>query len=116
MKFNLMTLLLTLFIFGQGIAQSTDPVLFTVADKPIHLSEFNYIYTKTNGKKANFTESSLQEYLDLYVKFKLKVMRAREMQLDTIPNLIQELAGYRKQLADSYLIDREVTKLLRGNT
>jgi len=91
-----------------------DPVLFSVDDKPVHKSEFVYIYTKTNGKQANFSRKSLDEYLDLYVKFKLKVQKAKDMQLDTIPQLKNELAGYRRQLADSYLIDREVTdKLIR---
>ncbi len=96
--------------FGQD-----DPVLFTVDGKPVHQSEFVYIYSKTNGKNADFSESSLEEYLDLYVKFKLKVAKAREMQLDTIPELMNELNGYRRQLADSYLIDKEVTeKLIKG--
>lgn len=96
------------------LAQKDDPVLFTVENTPVHQSEFVYIYTKTNGKNADFSRPSLQEYLDLYVKFKLKVQKAKEMQLDTIPQLMNELAGYRRQLADSYLIDKEVTeKLLR---
>ncbi len=89
-------------------------MLFTVEDKPVHESEFVYIYSKTNGKNATFSRKSLEEYLDLYVKFKLKVQKAKEMQLDTIPQLKQELEGYRRQLADSYLIDKEVTeKLIR---
>lgn len=95
-------------------AQKEDPVLFTVEDTPVHESEFVYIYTKTNGKNATFSRESLDEYLDLYIKFKLKVQKAKEMKLDTIPQLMNELAGYRRQLADSYLIDKEVTeKLLR---
>ncbi|MCB0644550.1 MAG: peptidylprolyl isomerase, partial [Phaeodactylibacter sp.] len=71
-----------------------------------------YIYTKTNGDKADFSRKSLEEYLDLYIKFKLKVQKAKEMQLDTIPSLKKELEGYRRQLADSYLIDKEVTEKL----
>jgi len=93
-------------------AQKNDPVLFTVADTPVNLSEFNYIYSKTNGEKANFSRASLEEYLDLYVKFKLKVHRAKDMQLDTVPALKRELAGYRQQLANSYLVDKEVTERL----
>ena len=54
-----------------------DPVLFTVEQTPVHLSEFKYIYSKTNGEKADFSRESLREYLDLYVKFKLKVQRAK---------------------------------------
>ncbi len=102
-----------LFTFS-AIAQSDDPILFTVNDTPVHVSEFKYIYTKTNGKEADFSEASLKEYLDLYVNFKLKVQKAKQLRLDTIKSLQQELAGYRRQLADSYLIDKEVTdKLIR---
>jgi peptidyl-prolyl cis-trans isomerase SurA len=93
--------------FGQ-----TDPVLFTVDGKPVNVSEFNYIYTKTNGAKADFSQTSVNEYLDLYTRFKMKVARAKEMKLDTIPALQEELLGYRRQLADSYLTDREVSDKL----
>lgn len=92
--------------------QSEDPVLFEVDGVPVHVSEFTYIYDKTNGQKADYSKKSLDEYLDLYVKFKLKVRKAKEMKLDTIQQLQQELAGYRKQLADSYLLDKTVVKTL----
>lgn len=103
-----------LFLTGWGLSAQTgdDPVLFTVNGDPVRVSEFTYIYTKTNGEKADFSEASLEEYLRLYTKFKLKVQKAKEMQLDTIPTLQQELEGYRRQLADSYLIDKEVTDKL----
>lgn len=95
-----------------SIAQQNDPVLFTIQNEEVRASEFVYIYSKTNGKEADFSEESLKEYLDLYVKFKLKVQRAKELQLDTIPSLQKELEGYRQKLADSYLIDKEVTEKL----
>jgi peptidyl-prolyl cis-trans isomerase SurA len=93
--------------FGQQ-----EPTLFTVHGTPVRLSEFNYIYTKTNGAKADFSKASVDEYLDLYTKFKMKVARAKDMKLDTIPALRDELAGYRRQLSDSYLTDKEVTEKL----
>lgn len=89
-----------------------DEVIFTIEGNPVTVDEFNYIYTKNNGEKADYSRASVEEYLELYKKFKLKVQKAREMQLDTIPALINELAGYRKQLADSYLTDKEVTERL----
>ena len=107
--------LVNLSMFAQP-AISPDPVLFTVENTPVHQSEFNYIYTKTNGDNADFSKKSLDEYLDLYVKFKLKVQRAKDMKLDTIPALQQELEGYRKQLANSYLVDKEVTERLTKET
>ncbi|MCS6929439.1 MAG: peptidylprolyl isomerase [Saprospiraceae bacterium] len=109
-----------LTFFGElVIAQSVgeyadDPVLFTVAQTPVRVSEFLQIYTKSNQQKADFSEASLREYLELYIKFKLKVQKAREMRLDTLPAFRTELEGYRRQLAAAYLVDREVTeKLIR---
>jgi peptidyl-prolyl cis-trans isomerase SurA len=107
--FVLLSLLLTGFV---AQAQKEDPVLFTCGSTNVQVSEFEYIYTKTNGKNADFSKASLQEYLDLYIRFKLKVERAKAMKLDTIPSLREELQSYRRQLADSYLINREVTDRL----
>ncbi|HHB79457.1 MAG TPA: hypothetical protein ENK85_09530 [Saprospiraceae bacterium] len=86
-----------------------DPVLFTVNNTPVHVSEFKYIYEKSNGTEADYSRASLEKYLDLYKNFKLKIALAREKKLDTIPALKRELEGYRKKLANSYLIDKEVT-------
>ena len=106
----ILTLLLA-FGFHLAVAQS-DPVLFTVETEDVPLSEFQYIYTKTGGTGADYSRASLEDYLDRYVNYKLKVHRAREMKLDTVQSLQRELEGYRRQLADSYLIDREVTDKL----
>ncbi len=105
---------LFLILAGSAKAQDTNPVLFTVKGNPVRVDEFKYIYAKTNQDKADFSEASLREYLDLYIKFKLKVQKARDMQLDTVMATKTELDGYRRQLANSYLIDKEVTdKLVR---
>ena len=109
---KLFALLVMLCFVTSAQAQSEDPILFSVGGKNINLSEFKYIYQKTNGEKADFSRQSLEEYLDLYIKFKRKVARARDMKLDTIASLQQELAGYRQQLANSYLVDKEVSDRL----
>jgi len=102
------------FILGaSSLAMSQDdPVLFTVEGTPVTVSEFDYIYSKSKIDTASYSRASLNEYLELYKNFKLKVKRAKEMKLDTIPSLQKELAGYRKQLANSYLVDKEVTDKL----
>ena len=113
-KYLFAPLCLCLLFADKTTAQAPDPVLFTVNGNPVTASEFTYIYSKTNQDKADFSEPSLREYLDLYTKFKLKVQRAHDMRLDTISSLRSELDGYRRQLANSYLVDREVTdKLIR---
>jgi peptidyl-prolyl cis-trans isomerase SurA len=93
-------------------AQSNDPILFTVGDDPVYLSEFKYIYEKNNADQADYSKESLEEYLALYEKFKLKVRRAKDIGLDTVQALSDELAGYRKQLAKSYLKDKEISNSL----
>lgn len=103
--------LVQLSVFAQ---KDDDLVLFTINGQPTKLAEFQYIYDKTNGTNADYSRQSLEEYLELYIKFKLKVQKAKDMKLDTVPSLKSELMGYRQQLANSYLIDRQITdKLMR---
>jgi peptidyl-prolyl cis-trans isomerase SurA len=89
-------------------AQKGDEVLMTVSNIPVTVDEFKYIYEKNNGKDANYSKKSLDEYLELYSKFKLKVARAKDLKLDTIKSLQDELSGYKRQLANSYLTDKEI--------
>lgn len=116
MKKHFFTLALAAFSTLAAMGQTPDPVLFYVEKTPVTASEFKYIYAKTNQEKADFSEASLREYLDLYEKFKLKVYRAKDMKLDTIPALKSELEGYRRTLANSYLVDKEVTDRLIRET
>jgi peptidyl-prolyl cis-trans isomerase SurA len=113
-SFYLFILGFTMIFCATLSAQTPTPetVLFKVAGKPVEVGEFDYIYKKTNASQANYSRESLEEYLDLYVKFKLKVQQAREMKLDTITALARELEDYRRQLADAYLVDKEVTDKL----
>lgn len=107
-KSTLLTALLMLFIsLGLG-AQDEDPVLFTVDGNDVHVSEFRYIYEKNNAADADYSRESLEEYYGLYRNFKLKVARAKELEMDERQDLRKELAGYRRQLADQYLVDRKV--------
>lgn len=86
-------------VFGQK-----DPVIMTVDGNPVHKSEFLQIYLKNNDD-PRYDKEALDEYMDLFVKFKLKVAEAEALGYDTIPKLMRELNGYRKQLALPYLID-----------
>lgn len=104
--------LVILFFTTCSLFAQKDPVLFSVNGNPVNVSEFKYIYEKSNTSKADYSEKSLKESLDLYVNFKMKVAKARELRMDTIPSLVAELDGYKKMLADSYLIDKEITEKL----
>lgn len=99
--------LTTLFVsglFGQGT-----PVLLTIADEKVTLDEFERIYRKNNNE-ASLHRQTPEEYLDLFINFKLKVMEAESLGMDTTSKFINELEGYRKQLAKPYLTDNETKK------
>ncbi len=90
---------------------SADPVIMTVDGQPVPRSEFEAIYKK-NNKEASVTKKDLDEYLDLFINYKLKVREAEALGMDTITKFRNELDGYRKQLARPYLIDRELNESL----
>lgn len=93
-------------------AQDNSDVLMTVGDVPVTVGEFKYIYEKNNGDKADYSEKSVNEYLDLYTKFKLKVAEAKNIKLDTSQAIQDELKGYSTQLASSFLMEKEVMDAL----
>lgn len=86
----------------------TDKTLLTIAGENITKTEFVNVYKKNNIKGETFDKKSLEEYLELFINFKLKVKEAEELKMDTVQAFITELDGYRKQLAQPYLTDKEV--------
>jgi len=105
-------LLLLSIISLQMFAQDeANPVLMTVDDREITKLEFETIYKK-NNRDSSITQEDLDEYLDLFINFKLKVMEAEEMGMDTLSRFERELSGYRDQLARPYLVDKAVTDSL----
>ena len=86
-------------------AQDQDYVI-EVNNKKISKHEFLQIYLK-NNQKPKFDKQSIDEYLELYKKFKLKVLEAEFQGYDTLPKLKKELLGYRKSLSTPYLIDKQ---------
>ncbi len=102
------TMFVMLCVAVPVIAQSNnDAVLFSIGDQDVSVSEFDYIYNKNNGEDANYSEESLNSYLDLYINFKLKVKEARAQGMDEDPALNRELQSYVDQLANSYLSERK---------
>lgn len=97
--------------------KSDDAVLMTIGGNRVTVSEFENVYHKNNTKESGSADSkSLNEYVDLFVNFKLKVKEAEELGLDTAKAFKDELAGYRKQLAQPYLTDKDVNEKLLSET
>jgi peptidyl-prolyl cis-trans isomerase SurA len=94
-----------LLIAFNAFSQS-DETLITIGNTKVSKGEFERIYKKNNNNLYNETEKKTpQEYLDLFVDFKLKVIEAEQLKMDTSSVFINELAGYREELAAPYLTD-----------
>lgn len=92
-------------------AINMDTTLMTIGDKDITLGEFEYLHKK-NNQVVTDEESSPDNYIDLFVNFKLKVIEAEDLGLDTVSSFVNELSGYRDQLAEPYLKDQDLDEKL----
>lgn len=111
MKKQLLIALGLAFTVGTTVFAQQDPVLMEVDGKKITKSEFLQIYLKNNNN-PKYDKQTLDEYIELFKKFQLKVAEAEALGYDTIPKLKRELEGYQKQLAQPYLTDNEMNKTL----
>ena len=108
MKRKLFTASLTILlgIFTLSVfSQKTDPVLLQVASEKITKDGFIKVFEKNNTKSEKPDSKALDEYLDLFINFRLKVTEAKALGMDTVKSFRDELSGYRKQLAQPYLTD-----------
>jgi peptidyl-prolyl cis-trans isomerase SurA len=78
--------------------------LFTINNNGVSKEEFLKAYNKNNNE-VKPSEKSYRDYLDLYIRYKLKVKAAYDMQLDTLAAQRSELQNFRGQVADNYLKD-----------
>ena len=108
------TILLSYNNENAAFAQDSDEdkILMRVANEDITKGEFLKVYYKNSKKDKEIDQKSLDEYLQLYINFKLKVAEAVELGLDTTKAFITELSGYRAQLAQPYLNDKNISEAL----
>ncbi|MBX7227600.1 MAG: peptidylprolyl isomerase [Chitinophagales bacterium] len=113
MKGKLLTFIILLMCaFPSFVVLSQEKTLFTIGGEPVNVADFEYIYKKNNiNNKADYSKASLQEYLDLYTNFKLKVKEAESEGMDKDPAILDELSSYENQLFDSWL-DKKITDKL----
>ena len=108
-------LFLSLLFVANLSAQDSEEIIFSVGEENVTRTEFKYIYEKNNSISKDeklYTKESLEEYLELYVKFKLKVHEAKAQGLDTTEKFLKEFMTYRSQLAEPYLRDKNVSEAL----
>ena len=72
----------------QTLAQSSDPTVMTINGVPVSRSEFEYSYNKNNGEGV-IDKLSVDEYVTLFINYKLKVAAALDAKLDTLSSFRQ---------------------------
>ena len=97
-----------------AMAQTADPVIMKINGKSITRSEFEYSFNKNNSDGV-LDKKTVEEYVPLYVDFKLKVAEAERQKMDTIPAIRKELNSYKEQMViptivDSAYIEREARR------
>ncbi len=108
-----------LLVFLSGLAlsvhagkQPKDTTLFTYGNHKVTTREFAKGFNKNKHKDSAVKPKEVDEYLELYKKFKLKVQDAYDLGLDTTETFKAELATYRKQIAKQFLMDANVNEKL----
>ena len=97
-------------VFTGVQAQNADKdVLFSVDGDPVYAEEFTRIFNKNLDLVKDESQKDVDEYLKLFINYKLKLKEAQAKGLDKKPSYIRELGNYKTQLAKNYLTDTEVT-------
>ena len=109
-KFLVLLIALTpALLFAQGWKNKT---LITIGDRNISAGEFMEVYEKNNINNDVIDKKSVDDYLDMFVNFKLKVVEAENLKMDTLPKFVKEFEGYREQLAKPYFSSEAATEQL----
>ena len=109
MKFiNVIKILLAFLLLN--IPKIHAQTLFSVGDKDVSTDEFLYVYGKNKDIGNQIDPKTAEEYLDLYVRFKRKVLQSESEGRDTLNSFKMEFNNYYRQLLKPYLTDKEIDK------
>jgi peptidyl-prolyl cis-trans isomerase SurA len=104
-----LSFLMSIASFAQN---NSKEVLFTINEKPYYTEEFSRIYKKNLDLVKDDTQKDLNQYLELFIGYKLKVNKAYKLGLQNNAQYQSELKSYRTQLAKNYFNDTKITQEL----
>lgn len=106
-------LVLSCSLVAISVTSAWTQTLFTYGSNEVDKKDFVRIYEKNSiNKSPDYSEKALQEYLDLYSLFRMKVKEAELQKVDTMMSIQSELDNFRKQLAKNYFTDEKVNEQL----
>src|SRR5260221_2051930 len=103
MRFRIIVLMLAIhgLAVGQKKAAPATP-LFSIKGSPVYTEEFIYLYKKNHLQPQDFTQEKINEYLTLFINFKLKIAEGRNRRLDTTQAFVKEFNTYKEELKKPY--------------
>ncbi len=104
----------SIFLISTYAFAQKDKELFRVNESPVMVSEFKQVYEKNLEFILDEESKSIDNYLELFINYKLKVNEAYVLKLDTLKSYKREFEGYKNQLVAPYLQDNEyLNKLVK---
>ena len=107
-----------MLLCGSIANAQNDPVVMTINGHPVTRSEFEYSYNKNNSETV-VDKKSVDEYVDLFINYKLKVQAAMDAGIDTTKSFRSEFLLYRnQQIRPSFInntdIENEAWKIYKA--
>ncbi|MBS1682345.1 MAG: peptidylprolyl isomerase [Bacteroidetes bacterium] len=112
---NFALILLTFYALGslaQTKKESQGPVIFSIDKKPTYAQEFIYLFKKNHPNAQQYTEAQVDDYLNLFINFKLKINEAHARGYDTTAKFNQELKTYQEELKRPYRAEKDLLEKL----
>ncbi len=94
------------FLSAQNFSKND---ILSIDNQIIKTDEFLWMFNKNSSLNKTDSEADLDQYLDLFISFKLKVKEALDQGLDGDAIIKRELRGYKSQLERNYLSDQTVS-------
>src|SRR5258706_12182839 len=89
------------------VMTASSQTLFTYGKYSADAKDFLRAYNKNNTQPIVNKAKSISDYLDLYIKSRLKIREAYERRYDTLPQITTEVINLRAQIAENYMTDQQ---------
>ena len=111
-KMKRLILLIFVLTLNTAWSQKNDEAIMYINGKAVSSAEFENLYTKNLDMVQDPTQKDIDNYLNLFINYKLQLEDAYQKKYDTLPHLVKELKKYRDDLAKKYKTDEELIEKL----
>lgn len=108
-----LVVLIALFVVISACSSKKKQVVSEVGTDKIYLDDYEKQYLKTNSNidsARNSTMEKRREFLDLLIKFRLKVLDARDRGLLKSEDIQNDLKQYKDNFLTSFIVDKEIVE------